>query len=192
MKKEKQALRRRMLALRDKTHDSAADQAMLKTLLGLDLYQKAACIAAYVSFGTEVDTHALIRQALRDKKRVAVPYCVPKSHVMQMLEISRFPEDLHPGTMDILEPDPEKSPVVDPSDIDCLIVPGVCFTEDGRRLGYGGGFYDRYLPKLAAMSRCAALVPEAMLVDSLPTESHDVRIPKLITERRIIDCLNIE
>jgi 5-formyltetrahydrofolate cyclo-ligase len=192
MKKEKQALRRRMLALRDQIHDDAADQAMMRTLLGLDLYQKAACIAVYVSFGTEVDTHALIQKALEDGKRVAVPYCVPKSPVMQMLEIGRFPDDLHPGTMDILEPDPKMSPAVDPADIDCMIVPGVCFTEDGRRLGYGGGFYDRYLPKLKDLSRCVALVPEGMLIDSLPIEDHDQRIPKLITERRIIDCLNVE
>ncbi|MGN0194796.1 MAG: 5-formyltetrahydrofolate cyclo-ligase [Pseudoramibacter sp.] len=192
MKKEKQALRRRLLALRDMTHNAAADQAILKTLFTLDLYRKADCIATYVSFGTETDTHALIRQALKDKKRVAVPYCVPKSHTMQMLEITRFPEDLRPGTMDILEPDPETCPVVAPADIDCMIVPGVGFTEDGRRLGYGGGFYDRYLPKLKSLSRCVALVPEEMLVDDLPVEDHDQRIPKIITERRIINCLNIE
>ena len=188
MKHAKKTARRQILKLRDAAHDPAADAAIVKALTGLDVYQNARTLAVYVSFGSELNTFPLIEQALSDGKRVAVPYCVPKTHIMKMLSIAHFPDDLHPGTMGILEPDPAVSPELAPDAIDLIVVPGVGFTKRGERLGYGGGFYDRYLLKLKATAHLVALVPEFLLFDALPTEAHDLRIPTLITEKRIIDC----
>jgi 5-formyltetrahydrofolate cyclo-ligase len=188
MKHAKKTARRKILALRDAAHDPKTDAAMIQTLMALDAYQKAKALACYVSYGSEVDTHPLITRALSDGKTVAVPHCVMKTHEMKMLTLSHFPDDLHPGTMGILEPDPAVSPELAPDAIDLIVVPGVGFTKRGERLGYGGGFYDRYLLKLKATAHLVALVPEFLLFDALPTEAHDLRIPTLITEKRIIDC----
>lgn len=192
MKHAKKAARRKILALRDAAHDPAADAAMIQTLTALDAYQKAKTLACYVSYGSEVDTHPLIARALADGKAVAVPYCVMKTHEMKMLTLSHFPDDLKPGTMGILEPDPAICPEMTPDAIDLLIVPGVGFTEGGERLGYGGGFYDRYLLRLRPDATRIALVPECLLFDALPTEDHDQRVPVIITERRIIDCYHTD
>lgn len=188
MKNAKQTLRRQILELRDAAHDPKADTVMIRTLTALDDYKRAKRVAVYVSWNSEVNTHPLIEQALNDGKRVAVPYCVPKTRDMKMLEITRFPDDLKPGTMGILEPDPAVCPEMAPEAIDLIIVPGVGFTERGERLGYGGGFYDRYLPKLKATAAQIALAPEFQILDTLPVEAHDQRVPTIITERRIIDC----
>ena len=177
MKQAKQAARRQILKLRDAAHDPAADAAIVKALTELDVYQNARTLAVYVSFGSELNTFPLIEQALSDGKRVAVPYCVPKTHIMKMLSIAHFPDDLHHA---------DAAQRADRHDL--IVVPGVGFTKRGERLGYGGGFYDRYLLKLKATAHLVALVPEFLLFDALPTEAHDLRIPTLITEKRIIDC----
>ena len=188
MKHAKKTARRKILALRDAAHDPKTDAAMIQTLMALDAYQKAKALACYVSYGSEVDTHPLITRALSDGKTVAVPHCVMKTHDMKMLTLSHFPDDLKPGTMGILEPDPAICPEMPPDAIDLMIVPGVGFTESGERLGYGGGFYDRYLPRLRPDAARIALVPEYLLFNALPTEDHDQRVPVIITERRIINC----
>ena len=85
---------------------------------------------------------------------------------------------MEPGAMGILAP-AAHTPAVEPEDIDVLIVPGVAFTRQGERLGYGGGFYDRYIP-LCTRAKVLSLVFEEQIVPFIPTEEHDLRIPVLI------------
>ena len=179
MKHAKKAARRKILALRDAAHDPAADAAMIQTLTALDAYQKAKTLACYVSYGSEVDTHPLIARALADGKAVAVPYCVMKTHEMKMLTLSHFPDDLKPGTMGILEPDPAICPEMTPEAIDLLIVPGVGFTEGGERLGYGGGFYDRFLAREPHPT--IALFYDFQLLPDLPVQAHDIPVDAVLS-----------
>jgi 5-formyltetrahydrofolate cyclo-ligase len=81
--------------------------------------------------------------------------------------------------MGILAPAPHTE-YVEPEEIDLLVVPGVAFTRDGKRMGYGGGYYDRFIP-LCTNARIMALAFREQLVDTLPTEEHDLPIPELIT-----------
>ena len=81
--------------------------------------------------------------------------------------------------MGILAPAPHTDNVA-PEEIDLLVVPGVAFTRDGKRMGYGGGYYDRFIP-LCTRARIMALAFREQLVDALPTEAHDLPIPELIT-----------
>ena len=86
---------------------------------------------------------------------------------------------MQPGAMNIPEPAPHTI-AVEPGDIDLLIVPGVAFTRQGHRMGYGGGYYDRFIP-LCTNARIVALAFREQLYDQLPVEPHDLRIPELIT-----------
>ena len=83
--------------------------------------------------------------------------------------------------MNILEP-AAHTPTITPEEIDLLIVPGVAFTADGRRMGYGGGYYDRFIPQ-CTKARILALAFEEQIVDDIPTESHDIIMPELIRMR---------
>ena len=95
--------------------------------------------------------------------------------------------DLQPGTLGIPEPDRRSCPAVAACDIDLVIVPGLAFTVQGRRIGYGGGFYDRFLSSCPGIS--CALAFEEQIVKSLPFDpAHDIAVSRIITETRYIDC----
>ncbi len=95
----------------------------------------------------------------------------------------RDPAELVPGRFNIPEP-PETAPVLFPETLEFILVPGLSFDGAGRRLGRGGGFYDRYLSQTCAFT--AAIVRERLLLPEVPAESHDVRVDCLITETRIL------
>jgi 5-formyltetrahydrofolate cyclo-ligase len=185
---QKKRLRQEWRAHRDATHDPAVDAAVGRAFLGSQFYREAQTLFISVSFGSELDTHALIARALADGKRVAVPYCDARTHRMRPLGITRFPADLAPGTMGILEPDPALCAPALPEALDLVIVPGIAFTRRGVRLGYGGGYYDRFLAALPARVPTLALAPDSQIADVLPTEPHDRRFDWLLTEGGLTDC----
>ena len=121
------------------------DQKIKERVQALYQYKQAKQIFCYVSTSIEVDTKALIQEALRHGKRVAVPRCTDPEHsVMEFFYISSL-DDLAPGTFGVLEPDPERAVKVTDFSKALSIVPGLCFDYNGYRLGYGKGYYDRFL-----------------------------------------------
>ena len=110
--------------------------------------------------------------------RYVFPLCLPE-HKLRFHVVKSIEADMEPGAMGILAPTPHTDNV-EPEEIDLLVVPGVAFTRDGNRMGYGGGYYDRFIP-LCTRARIMALVFREQLVDFLPTEEHDLPIPELIT-----------
>ncbi len=185
---QKKHLRQRWRAHRDATHNPAVDAAVGRAFLASRFYRKAQTLFISVSFGSELDTHPLIARALVDGKRVAVPHCDPRTHRMQPLWIARFPEDLTPGILGILEPDPDRCAAAAPAMLDLVIVPGIAFTRRGMRLGYGGGYYDRFLTALPDHVPTLALAPDSQIADALPVEPHDRRFNWLLTESGLTDC----
>ncbi|MDR1042478.1 MAG: 5-formyltetrahydrofolate cyclo-ligase [Clostridiales Family XIII bacterium] len=178
--KDKSIFRKEMLAKRAALESSAraeADRNILAALTSLPEYLAADMIFCYVSMADEPDTRALIEDALARGKRVCVPLCVSMG-VMQAREISGQ-DDLTAGKYDIPEPK-EGCPSVAPEEIGLIVVPCVCCDRDGYRLGYGGGFYDRWLEKRSAPA--AVLCFEHMIVPSVPREQHDQRADILITD----------
>lgn len=188
---QKQQLRREMRAMRERDHNIFVDRNIAHRLTRLTAWQQAQTILIYVSFGSEIDTHALIKTALAANKTVTVPLC-EKDHRLSPRVITRFPEDLHPGTMGILEPDPEKAAVCPAADIDLIVVPGLAFTKAGTRLGYGGGYYDRFLSKIAPTVPTVALVPESQILTDLPTDEYDFPVTMLISERGVYPCADAD
>lgn len=118
-----------------------ADEQLTQRLLELPAFQEAQTLATYLSMGHEFSTASLIQDALQSGKRVCVPRTYPQGR-MEFVEYD--PNILEKTRFGLLEPN-ETGKVVDQSEIDLIHVPGVVFQSKGYRIGYGGGYYDRYL-----------------------------------------------
>jgi 5-formyltetrahydrofolate cyclo-ligase len=156
--------------------------------MSLELFRNAQCVFVYISVRSEVQTHAILTAALEQRKTVCVPLIDPEKQEMHACVIRDPSRDLHPGILGIPEPDRLTCPTVPACDIDCALVPGLAFTEQGYRIGYGGGFYDRFLNEWPGFS--CALAFEEQIVSSLPFDpDHDVAVGHIITEQRDINCV---
>lgn len=166
---------------------NTCDARIRGRVLHLPEYQKCRTLLCFISMPElEVDTRRLLKQALLDGKTVAVPYCVKGTRIMHFYEISSF-NDVSPGTFDVLEPDPEKAKkVVDFSQSICIL-PGLSFDRNGYRLGYGGGYYDRFLSK-AYQGQGGAKIGVCYsncVTHQLPRGRFDVPCDILITEKYV-------
>ncbi len=184
----KKALRAKYLAARKATPQkerARQDSAILQQFRGLSEYRNASLILAYVSYSSEVDTHALIEQALRDGKRVGVPRCA-EEHKMHYLEIQSF-DDLEPGYKGILEPSARLATPLTAEDMAgalCL-VPGLAFDPLGFRIGYGGGYYDRFLAKFDG-TKVALARPNQLADEPLPTDQYDIPVDYVVVPNTVI------
>lgn len=120
------------------------DEKIRIRVLNLPEYKACETVLCYVSIQAEVDTHKLIESAIADGKTVAAPYCVKGTRDMRFYRIKSIGE-LYPGTFGVLEPVPDKSKLVGNFSGSICILPGLAFDMAGFRLGYGGGYYDRFL-----------------------------------------------
>ena len=141
-------------------------------------YRDAKTIFCYVGRKNEIDTSLIIERALADKKTVAVPLC-GKNGVMTARKIDGM-ECLRKGRFGVLEPDAD-SETVSPLDIDIAVIPSLVCDRRGRRVGFGGGYYDRYLNK--SRIKKIILCPADMYVKKVPREPFDIRGDMVITER---------
>jgi 5-formyltetrahydrofolate cyclo-ligase len=175
--------KRNRLASDVRTRNSAAIRQHIERHA---LWTNAATVAIYISFGSEVDTHLLIQEALRQKKRIVVPWIHPDKKEMAFCELKKW-DDLVPGFYkNILEPSPSLRATVEPADIHLALVPVVAFDRRGNRLGMGGGYYDRLLPKMIHAT-CVGLAYEVqMSPTSLPVETHDIGLQSVVTEQEWI------
>ena len=174
----KQELRRDVLQrLKEAAHADPAQlrSAALRKLLEPELAGSGRNIAIYAPLPHEVNLLPLLQQY--PQHHFLFPRCLPERK-LAFHEIRDAEKDLEPGAMGILAP-ARHTRLLAPDDIDLLVVPGVAFTRTGKRLGYGGGYYDRFIP-LCTKARIAALAFAEQMVDNLPTEPHDLIIPEII------------
>ncbi|MCY8205132.1 MULTISPECIES: 5-formyltetrahydrofolate cyclo-ligase [unclassified Bacillus (in: firmicutes)] len=150
-------------------------------------WEKASTIAVTISKGLEIPTRPIIEQAWDKGKRVCIPKCDPGTKNMQF-RTYQTDDQLETVYAGLLEPVIEKTKEVKPSQIDLMLVPGVCFDTDGFRIGFGGGYYDRYLSSYKG--KTASLLLECQLFAHVPRLPHDIPVHKLITEDRIISCFS--
>ncbi len=122
------------------------DERITCAVRSLPSYRENEWLLIYVSMPSEVDTRALIRQAWEDGKRVAVPRCIPQTREMEFYEICSF-EELVSGAFGVNEPLPDQKRLVTDGQTGLCIVPALCYDTDGYRLGYGKGYYDRFLAR---------------------------------------------
>ena len=159
----------------------ARSRAIEQRLFDLPEFRAASVILFFASFQSEVETHFMIRRALAEGKRVVLPKVKGKELVL--LEIRNFDEDVLPGAWGI--PEPERGTPVLLKDIGLIVVPGAVFDEQGNRIGYGAGYYDRMLPAYSGPT--VALAYELQVLPSVPADQHDIPVRKIVTEKRIIE-----
>ncbi len=180
---EKNLIRKQMKQLRaDMTRTERFEKSMqiFEQLITVPEFKRADRIYTYVSMDNEIDTIMFIDYSLSLEKRVFVPRVSGKD--MEFYEISDISE-LNPGYMGIYEPDINgKEP--DYSRTGFMCMPGLAFDKSYNRIGYGGGFYDRYLSVENKLYK-AALAYEAQLLESIPAQDGDVRPDMIVTEESI-------
>jgi 5-formyltetrahydrofolate cyclo-ligase len=167
-----------------------ADRARMSSLIRQRIIQhpkwrSAGTILFYVSFGSEVETHALLQEALRFKKRVLVPLHDAASKDTPLSELKRF-DELGTSHRGVLQVRPEFRRTADPAAIDLALIPGIVFDRQGGRIGFGGGYFDRLLPKMPNAFRLALAFSAQVLNDPFPLENHDIRMQAIVTEKETI------
>jgi 5-formyltetrahydrofolate cyclo-ligase len=185
----KLALRREVLARRDALPAdvrAAASAAIAQRVAALPEFAAASAVLLTLAFRSEWNTRPLVSAALAASKTVVVPRVDRQTRMLELHSIADPERDVVPGPLDIPEPRPER-PQVPRDAIDFVLVPGVAFDLDGRRLGYGGGYYDRLLPLLAARAARVAGAFDIQIVERVPAASHDVRVDAIVTELRLVE-----
>ena len=147
--------------------------------------KKSKVIGITLSAFPEVDTWGLIEELWVQGKRIAVPKCDPVTRRMTFYEINSF-DQLEVVYMKLKEPIPSITHKVNSSQIDVLIVPGVVFDKNGYRIGFGGGYYDRYLSDYYGAT--VALAFDCQVVESVPVERFDLSVECILTETQRIQC----
>ena len=153
----------------------AMDQALTDQFLKHPFYQEAKVIATYLSFPHEFQTQELIEQALKDGKKVLIPKTYPKG---RMDFVVYDPQQLVKTSFGLLEPQGDLE-VVDASQIDLIHVPGLAFTTEGYRIGYGGGYYDRYLKHFPGHT--LSTVYPCQIQDFIP-EKYDIPVQEVLID----------
>ena len=179
----KTSLRKQVAELRDGLSQEVREsksREIGKRLYALPGFRAAGAILFFASFRSEVDTVTMIRHVLAAGKRVFLPKV--KGRELALFEILDFDKDTAPGAWAI--PEPRETKPVTIHEVDLMIVPGLAFDENGNRLGYGAGFYDRILPTYRRMT--VALAFEEQIVPDVPVSIHDIPVKKIVTEKRII------
>lgn len=152
----------------------AMDRALTERFLQHPFYQEAKVIATYLSFPHEFQTQELIKRMLKDGKKVLIPKTYPKG---RMEFVVYDPKQLAKTSFGLLEPQGDLE-VVEPSQIDLIHVPGLAFTTEGYRIGYGGGYYDRYLEHFAGHTM-STIYP--CQVQEFNLENHDIPVQEVLT-----------
>lgn len=155
-----------------------SDARIFRAVLSLPLYQRAKVVFVYVSLDWEIDTRALIQDALLEGKTVAVPKCLPGGR-MEVYRLKDF-HQLKAQTLGILEPGEDMDRMTK-EQLELALIPCLSCTRDGIRLGQGGGYYDRFLAGTPWIDK-VALCRESLLSANLPCEEHDVRMDAVLTE----------
>jgi len=157
-----------------------------KRLYKMKEFQQATTILFYVSYDNEVYTQDMIKENLSNGKNVVVPITDAEKHCLILSKLNNW-EDLECSTYSILEPKKNCIREVSLDKIDLILVPGVVFDESGNRIGHGMGYYDKLL-KNSKKALHIGLAFEMQIVDNIPAEEHDVKVDKIVTENRIINC----
>lgn len=183
MREEKLRLRKQIIE-----HMNSLSKERYTTLseqIAFSLYEQkewaeAKTIGITLSMENEVNTYPIIEKAWKEGKRVVVPKCNKETRTMSFRQISNF-DQLETVYMNLREPIPALTEEVNADEIDLQIVPGVAYTERGERIGYGGGYYDRYL--VHYKEKTLSLAYSFQMVEHIPVEPFDKNVEKIITEK---------
>ena len=179
------ALREQMLsrrALRLEADQLRVEQGIFARVRTLSAFDSCKVIFLYCSTKKEISTHEIMELAFASGKTVCVPLCGAHGE-MTARKIASM-DALRPGRFGILEPD-ASAPVVPPEEVELVLAPCLCADRAGYRLGYGGGYYDRFLARAPRAAVCALCAADSIVPTVFP-EPHDIRCDQIITEREVL------
>lgn len=182
----KKLIRKNIIKKRDdinRVGKEKLENEIIAKFINGDEYKNAKIIFSYIGFGSEINTKVIIKDALNKGKVVYVPKV--KGREMLLIKIDSL-ENLVTSSYGILEPIGDKSDL-DVNKLDLIIMPGVAFDKMKNRIGYGGGYYDRFLINKNIKAHKIALAYDFQILENIKVEEHDIKVDKIITERRIIE-----
>jgi 5-formyltetrahydrofolate cyclo-ligase len=184
MNNEKELIRKQImdeLAKIEKPQYEHDSYEIAQLLFQDTIWKEATTVGITISKSPEVDTYQIIRKAWEEGKQVVIPKCLPKKKEMVFRTLTKF-NQLESVYYGLLEPIEAMTKEVSANEIDLIIVPGLAFTENGYRIGFGGGYYDRYLANYLGQTISLAFTPQ--LVAELPIEEHDIPVNKIIAVKK--------
>ena len=167
----------------------SASGTIIKTLQALSDIKTANIIMSYMPYGKEVDIKPLNQWILDQGKVLCLPRVISTTE-MEARAADTLKHGFYKGTFGILEP-PIENQLIDNTEIDIVLVPGLAFDKAGNRMGHGGGYYDRFLSSCSNKTLFVGVVYSFQVFDSIPSDLYDVKIHKIVTEEYTIDLTEI-
>lgn len=192
VRREKARVRRRCRARREalSPEESARlSEEICRRVAGLDAFRKARTVLLYAPIRAEADTGPLAREARRAGKRLLYPRVSEGGKELELREVRDPVRELRPGRFGVLEPDPGQAVAFSADEVGFMAVPGVAFDREGRRLGFGKGFYDRLLRRRPAGCVACGLAYSFQVVDRLPAGAEDQPVDWVVSEREAVRCV---
>jgi len=188
----KQNIRKNIIALREQLRPdtrAAHSAAITERLLQLPEYRQAGAVLGYMNFGAEYASELWIRQVLAEGKKLALPRVDRHTNQLDLYWVDDPENQLAAGLWGIREPVVERCERLTAlNEVEFALLPGVAFTRNGARLGYGGGFYDKLFARMTHRPALAAAAFSLQIVEHIPQEATDVKVGWIITEQEIIVC----
>lgn len=188
---DKKVIRQEMLRKRSKLSMNEIlekSEDIAEILFNLNQYGNSNFIFSFISFKDEVNTHEIIKNSINNGKRIGVPVTIPKTRELLVSELMDFDKELELGYYNILAPKEEYTRIVSPEQVDLVLVPGVAFDRRGYRVGYGGGYYDRFFNKLKKGIIKIGLCYNMQILPQVPIDSYDIPVDYIITEKGLTVC----
>ncbi|MDD3705411.1 MAG: 5-formyltetrahydrofolate cyclo-ligase [Clostridiaceae bacterium] len=186
----KDAIRKQILRIRNGLSEKDVSLLSEKTFYNLkenSFFNNSTHVMIYLDFKNEIKTDPIINYCLKNNKKVYVPICISETHELCTSRITSL-EELQSGHFGIREPGLQYIRLSDSKLIDLVLVPGVAFDVSGNRIGFGAGYYDRFMMRLKPGAIKAALAYSFQIVDTLPSDEYDIPMDYIVTEKCTIDC----
>ncbi|SDQ50049.1 5-formyltetrahydrofolate cyclo-ligase [Virgibacillus salinus] len=155
------------------------EEILTQNVVNSDFWKQSAVVGVTISNSFEWNTKPIIETAWNEGKSICVPKCRPKDRKLEFYKINTY-EQLEVVYYNLLEPIPEKTEKIDKRMIELLIVPGLLFDGNGFRIGFGGGYYDRFLSDFP--NKRISIASNEQIVEGLPAEPLDIPVDRIITE----------
>jgi 5-formyltetrahydrofolate cyclo-ligase len=189
---EKQQIRKNILAARAQLSQEARtayNVTITERLLQLPEYQQAGTVLGYMNFGSEYASDFWVRRVLADGKQLVLPKVNHHSNMLDLYRVGDPEIQLETGLWGIREPVVERCKRLnDINEVEFALLPGVAFSRDGARLGYGGGYYDKLLAQMTHRPTLVCAAFGLQIVAQIPQEETDIKTAWIVTEAETIDC----